>query len=259
MPTQVILLERIERLGAMGDVVSVKPGYARNYLLPQSKALRATKDNIAYFETQKAGLEKANNERKKEASSRAKALEKLTVSLIRQASETGQLYGSVAARDIAETVNAATKETLTRGMVALNENLKTIGLFPVNIALHPEVKVEITINIARSEDEAKKQLKTGKAVIMDEAAEIEAEEATAAEQAAKAEMLEEGALEAEKEKAEETAVKDAADAEKAEEKAAKKAAKAEAKASDEPEAEEGDEGETETAEESSDKDEEKAE
>ncbi|MCB1530731.1 MAG: 50S ribosomal protein L9 [Rhodospirillales bacterium] len=235
MATQVILLERIEKLGAMGDVVNVKPGYARNYLLPQSKALRATKDNIAYFETQKDALEKANAERKKDAEKRAKALDKLTVSIIRQASETGHLYGSVAARDIAEAVNEATKETLTRGMVALNQNLKTIGIFPVDIALHPEVKVEITINIARSEDEAKIQAKTGKAVIADEQAEIEAENAAKAEEEAKARMLEDSALEAEKEKTEESAVKEAAEAEKAQKKAAKKAAKAEARAEEDSE------------------------
>ena len=110
MPTQVILLERIEKLGGMGDVVAVKPGYARNYLLPQNKALRATESNIAYFETQKATLEKANDEKKKDADKRAKPIDGKTIELIRQAGETGQLYGSVTAKDIAEAVTASTGE-----------------------------------------------------------------------------------------------------------------------------------------------------
>ena len=152
----------MKNLGAMGEIVTVKPGYARNYLLPQNKALRATKANIAYFETQKAVLEKANDEKKKEAEKHAKSLEGLTVELIRQAGESGQLYGSVTARDIADEINQVAKQKIERNMVDLNQNFKEIGLFPVALTLHPEVKVEITINIARTADEAKIQAKTGK-------------------------------------------------------------------------------------------------
>ncbi len=233
--TSVILLERVEKLGNLGDVVTVKPGYARNYLLPQKKALRASKENIAYFEAQKAGLEKANAEKKSEAEKQAKKIEGAIVALIRQASEAGQLFGSVSARDIADAVTAKTKETIDRTQVIVNTNFKLLGLFPVDIALHPEVKVSVTVNIARSEDEAAIQEKTGKAVIAQDEEEVKA---PAPEQDNKAEMLEESALEAEKVAAEEQAVKDAADAEKAEAKAAKKAAKAEAAAEDVEEAEE---------------------
>lgn len=163
--TQVILLERVDNLGAMGDTVSVKPGYARNYLLPQGKALRATKNNVAYFEAQKASLQAENEKRRKAAETESKKVEGLTVAIIRQASEGGQLYGSVAARDIAEALSQESGMTVTRGQVLLNQNFKLIGLFPVTVALHPEVKVEVTANIARSQDEAKIQLKTGKALI----------------------------------------------------------------------------------------------
>ena len=144
MSTQVILLERIEKLGAMGDIVAVKPGYARNYLLPQNKALRATDANIAYFETQKSALEKLNAEKKTAAETKAKSFKDMTITLIRQAGETGQLYGSISGRDIADTINEEGKEKIERNMVELNQNFKEIGLFPVSISLHPEVKVEIT-------------------------------------------------------------------------------------------------------------------
>jgi large subunit ribosomal protein L9 len=253
MPTQVILLERIESLGAMGDVVSVKPGYARNYLLPQNKALRATESNIAYFETQKAALEKANNEKKKEAETRAKKVDGQTVALIRQAGETGQLYGSVTARDIAESVTEATGEKIERSTVDLNQNVKEIGLFPVTIALHPEVKVTVTINVARTEDEAKTQAKTGKALIVDDAADAAAEKAAAKAEAAeksKAELMDKDALEAEK-------AAEAEAAEKAAEEEAKAAAKAEAKATRQEE--EGEEISAETASDEGDKEEEKKE
>lgn len=196
--TQVILLERVDNLGAMGDTVSVKPGYARNYLLPQGKALRATKNNVAYFEAQKASLQAENEKRRKAAETESKKVEGLTVAIIRQASEGGQLYGSVAARDIAEALSQESGMTVTRGQVLLNQNFKLIGLFPVTVALHPEVKVEVTANIARSHDEAKIQLKTGKALIAEsekaakaaktetpaeEAAEEPSEDAAEAEQA----------------------------------------------------------------------------
>ena len=242
MATQVILLERVEKLGNLGDVVSVRPGYARNYLLPQKKALRASKENIAYFEAQKAGIEKANADKRSDAEKQAKKIEGTIISLIRQASEAGHLFGSVSARDISDAVNEATKEAIERSQVVMNTNFKTLGLFPVDIALHPEVKVSVTVNIARSQDEADIQAKTGKAVIA-MAQEQEAEKAE--EQDNKTEMLEESALEAEKIAAEEQAVRDAEDAKKAEEKAAKKAAKAEAEAAEEPSEEAAEEAESE--------------
>jgi len=177
---QVILLERVERLGNLGDEVTVKPGFARNFLLPQGKALRATSDNVAYFEKERKAIEAANDEKRKDAEKDAKALEGLTIDLIRQASEGGQLYGSVAARDISEAVREATKLSITRGQVDLNINLKMLGLFPVPVILHPEVKVDVTVNIARTADEAKVQRETGIALINveDEEDEIEAEDTT---------------------------------------------------------------------------------
>ena len=227
MPTQVILLERVEKLGAMGDVVSVKPGFARNFLLPQAKALRATKENIAYYETQKAHLVKANNEKKADAEKVAKAVEGAKVVLVRQAAEGGQLFGSVSSRDIAEELASASKQSITRGMVTLNQNFKTIGLFPVDVILHPEVKIKVTVNIARSADEAEIQAKTGKAVIAD-SKEGKGRRSDANLDDAKASMLEEGALANEQAEAEQDAKSAAADAEKAAKKAAKKPKKAEA-------------------------------
>jgi len=230
---QVILLERVEKLGQMGDVVTVKPGYARNYLLPQGKALRASKDNVAYFEAQKKVLQEQSDKNKKDAEKLAKKIEGIKVPLIRAASESGQLYGSVNTRDIAAVAAETSGEAITRPMVKINTNFKTIGLFPVSIQLHPEVIVEITANIARTEEEAKIQAETGKALIAtDEAEEEPAEDYDADE--ALAEALEEDALEAEKARAAEAEEKAAEDAKKAEEKAAKKAAKAEAKAAEEP-------------------------
>jgi large subunit ribosomal protein L9 len=167
MPTEIILLERIERLGKMGDVVKVKPGYARNFLLPQRKALRATKENLSYFEGQRKVLEAQNAERKAEAQKVASKLEGLKVMIIRQASEAGSLYGSVASRDIADALASGSKITIARNQVDLNDAIKSIGLFPVKITLHPEVKVQITLNIARSAAEAATQEKTGKAAIVD--------------------------------------------------------------------------------------------
>jgi large subunit ribosomal protein L9 len=221
MSTQVILLQRVENLGDMGEVVNVKPGYARNYLLPQNKALRATKTNIAYFEGQKAALEKANANKRKDAEAQAKKVDGVTVVLIRQASEAGQLFGSVSSRDIAEAVATKTGEKVDRTMVNMNTALKTLGLFPIELFLHPEVKVKVTINIARSQDEAQLQEKTGKAVVA--AAEKAAKDAD--EQAAKAAMLEDSALEAEAADAQEEASAAAEKAAKAEAKAAKKASK----------------------------------
>ena len=163
--TQVILLEHIDHLGGIGDKVNVKQGYARNFLLPQGKALRATEDNVAYFESQKAALEAENKKKREAAEKESKKLEGLSLSIIRQSSEGGQLYGSVAARDIAEVATAESGVTVGRSQVELNQSFKTIGLFPVVIALHPEVKVEVTVNIARSAEEAAIQKKTGKAMI----------------------------------------------------------------------------------------------
>jgi large subunit ribosomal protein L9 len=194
--TKVVLLERIETLGNMGEVVSVKPGYARNYLLPQKKALRASKENIAYFEAQRKHLEADNDKRKQDAEKLAKKLAGIKVPLIRQAAEGGQLYGSVTARDIALEITAASKEKIERSQVQLNQNFKLIGLFPVTVALHPEVKIEVTINIARSDEEAAVQAKTGKALIVEEG-QASAQAADEAEDKL-AEVLEEGALEARK-------------------------------------------------------------
>ncbi|MFX4222831.1 MAG: 50S ribosomal protein L9 [Thalassobaculum sp.] len=167
---EVILLERIESLGQMGDVVSVKPGYARNYLLPQKKALRANEGNRKVFEARRAQLEAENLERKSEAEQVAKTLDGLTVVLVRAAGESGQLYGSVSARDIADAVTAA-GVTVGRSQVKLDKALKALGLEPVRIQLHPEVSVNVTVNIARSEDEAETQARLGRALdrgILDE-------------------------------------------------------------------------------------------
>ncbi|MCB9990004.1 MAG: 50S ribosomal protein L9 [Rhodospirillales bacterium] len=231
---QVILLERVDSLGELGDVVKVKPGYARNYLIPQSKALRATDDNIAYFEAQKKEIEKQNESKRKDAEKEAKKLEGLKISIIRHASESGQLYGSVAARDIAEVAAEKTGLKIARSMVTIHDAFKTIGLFPVTIALHPEVKIEITVNVARSEDEAKIQEKTGKAMVAEDqkSAETKKAEAEAAleDATSKKEMLEDSALEAEQQKAEDDAKKAVEEEAKAAERAAKKAAQAQAEA-----------------------------
>lgn len=172
--TQIILLEHVENLGEMGDVVSVKPGYARNYLLPQKKALRASKENVAFFEAQKKHLAAENEKRKKEAQNIAEKIDGAKVPLIRQASEGGQLYGSVTARDIVDAVLAGTKVTVQRNMVRLNQNFKSLGLFPVDIMVHPEVKVTVTVNIARSADEAETQAKTGRAMVAGDARQLQA-------------------------------------------------------------------------------------
>ncbi len=152
----VILLERIAKLGQMGDTVTVKDGYARNFLLPKGKALRANKANMAHFETQRAQLEARNLERKNEASAVAEKLAGNTFIAVRSAGETGQLYGSVAARDIVATLDE-NGFTIARSQVELRAPIKIIGLHEVSIVLHPEVEVEITMNVARSEDEAARQ------------------------------------------------------------------------------------------------------
>lgn len=233
MATKVILLERIETLGNMGDVVAVKPGYARNFLLPQKKALRASKENVAYFEAKKKYLEAENEKGKKEAEKLAGKLAGLKVPLIRQASEGGQLYGSVTARDIATAVTAESKIDVARSMVQLNQNYKSIGLFPVDVVLHPEVKVSITINIARSPDEAQIQAKTGKALVAE--AEGSARKAAPEEVEANLEgVLEDEALEAQKEKQAEEQI-EAAEEESKPKAKAKKAKKPAAESKDEAE------------------------
>ena len=157
---EVILLERIEKLGQMGDVVTVKPGFARNFLLPQKKALRASDENRSYFESQRAQLEAENLERRKDAEAVASKMEALNIVLIRQAGDSGQLYGSVSARDLADTVSEA-GVTIARGQVMLDRPIKELGLHPVRVLLHPEVQVEVTANVARNEDEAELQRERG--------------------------------------------------------------------------------------------------
>ena len=184
----IILLERVENLGQMGDLVKVKPGYARNFLLPTGKALRATKANMERFESERVQREADNLTRKSEAEGIAKKMENLSVSLIRAASEMGQLYGSVTSRDIAEGVTAQ-GYTVSKNQVDLNTAIKTLGLMPVNVILHPEVSVEVTVNIARSKDEAEEQIKLGRAIVND-VAERERLEAAEAAKAAEKRMAE---------------------------------------------------------------------
>lgn len=186
---QVILLERVEKLGVLGDVVQVKDGFARNFLLPQGKALRATDENKARFERERDVLEKLNAERRDAASGQADGLDGETFILIRQAGESGQLYGSVSARDIAEMVSTD-QRTVTRGQVLLDMPIKTIGLHPVKVRLHAEVTAEVAINVARTEEEAERQA-AGEDVI---AAQAEEDRAIANAQAAE---LEEAMLERE--------------------------------------------------------------
>jgi large subunit ribosomal protein L9 len=154
---EVILLQRVEKLGKLGDIVNVRQGFARNFLLPKKIALRATKENISHFEKEKGALEKLNLTHIEEAQVLAKRLEGAMVTLIRQASEGGQLYGSVSARDIAE---ALKQEHVNKNHVKIDHPIKTIGIHAVRIQLHPEVAVTLGVNIAMSEDEAKTQAKT---------------------------------------------------------------------------------------------------
>jgi large subunit ribosomal protein L9 len=153
---EVILLERVGRLGHMGDVVRVKDGFARNFLLPKGKALRATKENKAKYEGMKAELETRNAEMRGDAQKIGGGLDGKSFVVLRQASETGQLYGSVSGRDLAAILNEAGFKSVNRGQIALNAPIKTIGLHKVPVALHPEVEITITINVARSADEAER-------------------------------------------------------------------------------------------------------
>ena len=168
---EVILLERVERLGQMGDKVRVKPGFARNFLLPRKKALRATKQNMSLFETQRAQLEAANLKRKGEAEAIAAKATDLSVVLIRQASENGQLFGSVRPRDVSEAVTAQGM-TIDNTQVKLDIPIKTLGIHKLRVNLHPEVAIIVSVNVARSEEEAKLQA-AGKTPAMLAAAEEE--------------------------------------------------------------------------------------
>jgi large subunit ribosomal protein L9 len=150
---EVILLERVEKLGAIGDVVKVKDGFARNYLLPRKKALRANDANRKLFETNRARIEEENANRRSEAEKAAKGVDGKTVQLIRQASNTGQLYGSVSARDIVDALDAEGAK-VTKSQVVLDRPIKAIGMHEVRIALHPEVAVTVKVNVARSPEEA---------------------------------------------------------------------------------------------------------
>lgn len=153
---EVILLERIEKLGQIGDVVSVKPGFARNYLLPRKKALRANEANRKVFEANRAQIEADNAARRVTAETDSKGIDGKSVTLIRQASNTGQLYGSVAVRDIVEAL-AAEGIKVQKNQVVLDKPIKAIGVNAVKVALHPEVSVTITVNVARSPEEAELQ------------------------------------------------------------------------------------------------------
>jgi len=153
---ELILLQRVEKLGQMGELVKVKPGFARNFLLPQKKAIRASKDNLAKFEAQRAQLEAQNLKRRDEAERVAERVGGLVVMVIRQAGESGSLYGSVSSRDIADACTEAGL-TINRQQVVLEHPIKTLGLTPVRVVLHPEVILPVTVNVARSPEEAEKQ------------------------------------------------------------------------------------------------------
>ncbi len=218
---EVILLERIESLGQMGEVVSVKPGYARNYLLPRKKALRATDENRRQFEEQRTQLEAVNLEQRSEAEQVAAKFEGLKVILLRQAGEAGQLYGSVNARDVAGEVTEA-GFTVERQQVQLANPIKALGLYDVRVDLHPEVSVAVNVNVARTSEEAEVQAKTGRAMIahLEEEAERQPREQVKAEAAATEEteapapeeLMEEGVAspEADEEKAAEEPAAEAA-------------------------------------------------
>ena len=163
---EVILLERIEKLGQMGDVVSVKPGFARNFLLPQGKALRSNKANLAFFENQRAQLEAQNLERKSEAQQVAEKLDGQSFIAIRQAGDSGQLYGSVNTRDISILLTEG-GFTTERGQVVLEHPIKVLGLHEVRIVLHPEVSSSVIVNVARTEEEAERQAR-GEDVTIDQ-------------------------------------------------------------------------------------------
>ena len=163
----VILLERVDKLGQIGDLVTVKSGYARNFLLPKGKAVFASEENIKIFEDKKAQLEGDNIKRKEEAESLAKSINFKEIIVIRAASESGQLYGSVSAKDIAQEITSSGL-SVNKSQVILNKTLKSLSYEDVSIKLHPEVSFTFKLNIARSKEEAKEQSKTGKAIITTE-------------------------------------------------------------------------------------------
>ena len=184
---KVILLERVEGKGALGDVVTVKDGYARNFLLPRAKALRANNANMKVFEGQRAEIEARNAKAKDAAGQSGEKLDGTSYILIRQAGESGQLYGSVAGRDVADAVNAEGGMKIDRSMVALDKPIKTLGMHELKIRLHAEVTVTVTLNIARSQDEAERQAR-GENVITSQF-----EEDRIADEEAQADLLEGGA------------------------------------------------------------------
>jgi large subunit ribosomal protein L9 len=183
---KVILLERVERLGSLGDVVSVKDGFARNYLLPRSKALRANSANMKVFDDMRVDIEDRNAKERDAAAKAGKKLDEASYVMIRQAGETGQLYGSVSGRDVADAVNAEGGK-IDRSMVVLDRPIKTLGVHQVRVRLHPEVSITVNINIARSVDEAQRQAR-GENVITSQ---FDADRAQAASSAA--DLLEGGA------------------------------------------------------------------
>ncbi len=169
---ELILLQRVEKLGQMGEVVKVKPGYARNFLLPQAKAVRATKANRERFERERVQLEAQNLKRREEAERVAERVQGLAVVLIRQAGDSGSLFGSVTSRDIADAATASGL-TIERNQVLLQQPIKVLGISSVRVALHPEVSIEVKVNVARSTEEAEKQSR-GEAIVAepDEAPEL---------------------------------------------------------------------------------------
>ncbi len=171
---QIVLLERVENLGAIGDVVKVKDGYARNFLLPKNKALRATEANLKKFEAQRAELEKRNAAARAEAEKSGKAFDGKTFVLLRQAGESGHLYGSVSARDVVDAAGAE-KIELPRAGVVLDKPIKTLGVYDVKVRMHPEVVITVKLNVARSADEAERQAR-GENVIAAAAAEQRAQD-----------------------------------------------------------------------------------
>lgn len=173
--TEVILLQRVEHLGQMGDVVKVRPGYARNFLLPQGKAIRANEANRSRFDRERAQLEAQNIKRREEAERLSERMDGLAVVLIRQAGDSGSLYGSVSTRDVAQVVTEA-GFTISRQQVFLAHPIKSLGLYEVKVALHPEVVVPVVVNVARSAEEAERQAR-GEAVSVEEEAEMAGDEA----------------------------------------------------------------------------------
>ncbi|MFT8430986.1 50S ribosomal protein L9 [Acetobacter orientalis] len=173
--TEVILLQRVDHLGQMGDVVKVRPGYARNYLLPQGKAIRANEANRSRFDRERAQLEAQNIKRREEAERLSERMDGLAVVLIRQAGDSGSLYGSVSPRDVSQAVTEA-GFTISRQQVSLAHPIKSLGLYEVKVALHPEVVVPVIVNVARSAEEAERQAR-GEATNPEEEAELAGDEA----------------------------------------------------------------------------------